>query len=168
MPLLEAVNLLELLFVIAGKIGIFSNKRTQRCSHPIRSFEAGEEAGEMLEIPLCDVMLGSFLYIVDIIYILTPSFLYIVDVIYVLTIALHFMLMWHTFFEFTGIHVDVGSIVHVNTPIKYKRSYYILHIYLGVIYQGWMMCYIEFSMSTKSCLVNFPSYFAHPRKIKNV
>lgn len=33
--------------LIAGKIGIFSNKRAQRRSHSVRSFKAGEEAGKI-------------------------------------------------------------------------------------------------------------------------
>lgn len=57
MLLIAAVNLLEFWFTTAGKIGIFSNKRAQGCSHPIKPFKAGEEAGEMPERPLlcCDV-----------------------------------------------------------------------------------------------------------------
>ncbi|CAL2245561.1 unnamed protein product [Prunus armeniaca] len=50
-----------LLFATAGKIGIFSNKRAQGCSHPIRPFKAKEEAGEAPEILLlcCDVTYWS-------------------------------------------------------------------------------------------------------------
>lgn len=45
-----AVSLWDILFNIAGKVGIFSDKRAQGCSHSIRSFKAGEEAGEIPEI----------------------------------------------------------------------------------------------------------------------
>ncbi|CAB4272647.1 unnamed protein product [Prunus armeniaca] len=50
-----------LLFATAGKIGIFSNKRAQGCSNPIRPFKAREEAGEAPEILLlcCDVTYWS-------------------------------------------------------------------------------------------------------------
>lgn len=61
-----AVSLWDILFNIAGKVGIFSDKRAQGCAHSIRSFKAGEEAGEMPEILFlcCD---AAYPWILDII-----------------------------------------------------------------------------------------------------